>query len=70
MKTKPILDEAALVLSGEKKHLVLTDLHIGFEGNLAQNKIFVGKNTTLNESIQKITNLIDAEKPDSLVLLG
>lgn len=70
MKTKPIPGEPALVLEGQKKHLVLTDLHVGFEANLAHNKIFVGKNTTLNESIQKITSLIDAEKPDSLVLLG
>ena len=70
MKTKPILGEAALLLQGEKKHLVLTDLHVGFEGNLEQNKIFVGKNTTLNESVQKISALIDSQKPDSLVLLG
>lgn len=70
MKTKPIPGEPALVLEGAKKHMVLTDLHVGFEGNLAQNKIFVGKNTTLNESIEKITSLIDSEKPDSLILLG
>ena len=48
MKTKPIPGEPALVLEGQKKHLVLTDLHVGFEANLAHNKIFVGKNTTLN----------------------
>ena len=70
MKTKPILGEAALLLQGEKKHLVITDLHVGFEDKLALNKIFVGKNTTLNEFIEKINSLIDAEKPDSLVLLG
>ena len=70
MKTKPIPGEAALVLEGQKRHLVLTDLHVGFESTLAQNKIFVGKNTTLNESIQKITALIDSEKPDSVILLG
>jgi len=70
MKTKPVPGEAALVLEGHKKHLVLTDLHVGFEASLEQNKIFVGKNTTLNESIQKITSLIDSVKPDSLILLG
>lgn len=70
MKTKPIPGEAALVLQGEKKHLVITDLHVGFEGGLTQNKIFVGKNTTLNESIQKISELIDSEKPHSIILLG
>lgn len=70
MKTAPIPGEPALILEGQKRHLVITDLHIGFESNLAQNKIFVGKNTTTTESIDKITSLIDKEKPDSLVLLG
>mgnify|MGYP006273601735 FL=1 len=70
MKTKPILGEAALLLQGEKKHLIITDLHVGFEDKLALNKIFVGKNTTVNEFIEKINSLIDTEKPDSLVLLG
>ena len=70
MITKPIPGEPALVLEGEKKHLILTDLHVGFEDSLIQNKIFVGKNTTLDESIRKITSLIDSTKPDSLILLG
>ena len=70
MKTSPIPGEAALVLQGQKRHLVLTDLHIGFEDSLAQNKIFVGKNTTSDESISKITSLIDANRPDSVILLG
>jgi putative SbcD/Mre11-related phosphoesterase len=70
MMTKPIPGEPVLVLDGQKKHLVITDIHIGFESNLAQNKIFVGKNTTLNESIQKISSIIDLQNPDSLILLG
>lgn len=70
MKTKPVPGEAALILEGQKRHLVLTDLHVGFEGNLAHNKIFVGKNTTLNESIQKISSLVDSEKPNTIILLG
>ncbi len=68
--TKIVPSKPALILEGTKKHLVITDLHIGFEDSLAQNKIFVGKNTTLNESIEEIRTIIDSQKPDDLVLLG
>lgn len=68
--TKIIPSKPALVLEGEKRHLIVTDLHIGFESNLAQNKIFVGKNTTLEESIQEISSIIREQKPDDVVLLG
>lgn len=68
--TKIVQGEPALLLEGQKRHLVVTDLHIGFESSLAENKIFVGKNTTLNESIQKITSIIESQKPDDLILLG
>jgi putative SbcD/Mre11-related phosphoesterase len=68
--TKIVPSKPALILEGAKKHLVITDLHIGFEDSLAQNKIFVGKNTTLNESIEEIRTIIDSQKPDDLVLLG
>ncbi len=68
--TKMVQGEPALLLEGQKRHLVVTDLHIGFESSLAENKIFVGKNTTLNESIQKISSIIESQKPDDLILLG
>lgn len=68
--TKLVPSKPALILQGDKKHLVITDLHIGFEGNLAQNKIFVGKNTTLNESLEEIYSIIESQKPDDLILLG
>ncbi len=68
--TRIVPSEPALVLEGQKRHLVVTDLHIGFEGNLAKNKIFVGKNTTLNESIEKISSIIESQKPDEVILLG
>jgi putative SbcD/Mre11-related phosphoesterase len=70
MSTKIVSGEPALILEGEKRHLVITDLHIGFEDSLAQNKIFVGKNTTLNESVEKIGAIIKSQKPDDLILLG
>ncbi|MFY9301180.1 MAG: metallophosphoesterase [Candidatus Nitrosotenuis sp.] len=68
--TRIVPGEPALLLEGQKRHLVVTDLHIGFESNLAENKIFVGKNTTLNESIEKISSIIDSQNPDGVILLG
>ena len=70
IKTRIIPSEPALLLEGEKKNLIITDLHIGFESNLASNEIFVGKNTSINETISKVLDLIDQEKPDELILLG
>ena len=70
ISTKIVPGEPALILEGQKRHLVITDLHIGFEDSLAQNKIFVGKNTTLNESLEKISAIIESYNPDGLILLG
>ena len=60
----------ALILEGESKNLIIADLHIGFESNLASKEIFVGKNTTINETISEICKIIEDVKPDSLILLG
>ena len=60
----------ALIIEGQEKNLVITDLHIGFEGNLSQNNIFLGKNTTVNESIKEVEKILVKTKPDSLILLG
>jgi hypothetical protein len=65
LPTKP-----ALIIEGEKKNMVITDLHIGFENNMASNEIFVGKNSTINETIQELSEMIEYEKPDSVILLG
>ncbi len=37
---------------------------------MASNEIFIGKNSTINESIQELSDIIDLEKPDSVILLG
>ncbi len=68
--TRIMPSKPALILEGEKKHLVVTDLHIGFESSMVSNEIFIGKNSTINETIQEISQIIDSEKPDSLILLG
>ena len=59
-----------MVLEGKKKNLIVTDIHIGFESMLASNEIFIGKNTSINETIEELSSVIDSEKPDSLILLG
>ena len=70
MQTRIIPSKPALVLEGERKSLIITDIHIGFENNMASNEIFIGKNSTINELIQEVSELIDSEKPNSVILLG
>lgn len=60
----------ALLIEGQKKYLVVTDLHIGFESSFVSNEIFIGKNTTTNETIDELSEIIEFEKPDSVILLG
>ena len=70
VKTRIIKSEPILILEGEKKYLVITDLHIGFENEFASNKIEIGKNSSVNETIEKLKKVIKIEKPDSVILLG
>ena len=70
LQTRIVPSKPALILEGEKKNLIVTDVHIGFENSMASNEIFIGKNSTINESIQELSEIIDLEKPDSVILLG
>ena len=70
VRTKIVNNYPALIIEGQEKNLVITDLHIGFEGNLSQNNIFLGKNTTVSESIKEVEKILVKTKPDSLILLG
>jgi len=70
VETKIVPSKPALVIEGQNKSLVVTDLHIGFESKLASNNIFVGKNTSINETISDLETIIDSVKPNSLILLG
>ena len=70
LHTRIVPSKPALVLEGTKKSLVITDLHIGFENSMTSNEIFMGKNSTINETIQELSEIIDAETPDSVILLG
>lgn len=70
LQTRIVPSKPALILEGEKKNLIITDIHIGFENSMASNEIFIGKNSTINETIAEISQIIDSENPDSVILLG
>jgi len=70
LQTRIVPSKPVLILEGKKKSLIVTDIHIGFENSLASNEIFIGKNSTINETIQELSEIIDAENPDSVILLG
>jgi len=70
LQTRIIPSKPALIVKGIKKNLIVTDIHIGFENSMASNEIFIGKNSTITETIQELSEIIDAEKPDSVILLG
>ena len=67
---KIVPSQPALILEGKNRSLIVSDLHIGFESKLATNEIFLGKNSTIDETILSIEELIDSTKADSLILLG
>ena len=67
---KIIPGKPALVIEGKEKYLVVTDLHIGFESRFSSNEIFIGKNTSINDTIEELSEIIDSEKPNSVILLG
>ena len=70
VKTIIIPSQPALLLQGKTKNLIISDLHIGFESKFASNEIFIGKNTTTDETINEIESIIESVKADSLILLG
>ncbi|MDH3677729.1 MAG: metallophosphoesterase [Nitrosopumilus sp.] len=70
LREKIVPKKPALIIEGQKKYLIVTDLHIGFESNLTSNEIFIGKNTAINETINELIELVKTEKPNSVVLLG
>jgi len=70
VNTKIVPMQPALILEGKNRSLIVSDLHIGFESKFASNEIFLGKNTTIDETITCIEQLINSSKADSLILLG
>lgn len=70
LQIRIVPSKPVLILEGKKKNIIVTDMHIGFENNMVSNEINIGKYSTINESIQELTEIIDSEKPDSVILLG
>ncbi len=70
LQTRLIQSKPVLILEGKKKNLIVTDLHLGFENTLKSNEIFIGKNSSVNETIEELSEIIDSENPDSVILLG
>ncbi len=68
--TRMVPSRPALVIEGERRHLAVADLHIGFESQLAANNVFVGRNSTVDEVISEISGIIRDEGIESLILLG
>ena len=68
--TRIIDSEPALILEAGRKNLVISDLHIGFEHKFSSNKTTNRKNSSINEIISNVTNIIKKENPDTLILLG
>ena len=69
-QTRIIPSKPVMVMSGQRKCLLLTDIHIGFENSLVANEIFLGKNTTIHHTIAEVSEIIRGEKPDCVILLG
>ena len=70
LHTRIIPSKPVLVLEGIEKNILITDMHIGFENSFVSNEIFIGKNSTINETIEDISRIIEKERPDTLILLG
>ena len=71
MVTTRIIDsEPALILEEEKRNLIISDLHIGFEHKFSSNKNTIGNNSSINDIISNVKKIIKKENPDTLVLLG
>ncbi|MFQ5781882.1 MAG: metallophosphoesterase [Nitrosopumilus sp.] len=70
LQIRLVPSKPALVLEGKKKYLVVTDVHIGFESSMSTNEIFIGKNSSTQETISELSDIIDSENPDAVILLG
>ncbi|HET6458686.1 MAG TPA: metallophosphoesterase [Nitrosopumilaceae archaeon] len=70
VQTRPVQSQPALILEDEKRYLVVTDLHIGFENTFLSNEIHVDPKELVQEAVDSLLSIIESEKPDTLVLLG
>lgn len=72
----PLYPEPALLLiEGQdglsaRRYIVVSDLHLGFEGTLDARGIFIDSNQYLTEIIDRLVRLLQSYKPEALILLG
>ena len=69
VKTRIIESEPALILQEEEKHLVIADLHIGFEYTLSANKIFLGSNSSVKQITTNLKNILRNENINYMILI-
>jgi len=58
----------ALVIAGEERHLIVADLHFGIEADLAAHGMHFKSRSAAR--VERLLKIIDATKPDDLILLG
>ena len=68
VRIKIIEGQPALIMEAEKRHLIISDLHIGFEHKFSSNKIFLGKNSATMNIVNDIKKLIQTENVQSIIL--
>ena len=65
---EPIIGYPALMVTNQRRILVLSDLHLGWEHYLSEKGIHIPSQTQL--ILNKIKNLIEITDPDLILLLG
>ena len=68
--TRLVQSQPALILEDEKRYLVVTDLHIGFENTFLANDIHIEPKDLINDVLANLELIIESQRPDSLILLG
>ncbi|MDQ4101052.1 MAG: metallophosphoesterase family protein, partial [Thermoproteota archaeon] len=70
VKIRPIHPHAAILLEGAgRKYITVSDLHIGLEAELLAKGITVSS-TLVSEMIDELSDLVQSEHADSIILLG
>ena len=67
-RLKPLINNAAMIVEGEFKTLVIADLHLGIEAELREKGINIGSQT--EKLLERAIRCVKAAEPDVIVLLG
>ncbi|WP_445475257.1 metallophosphoesterase [Methanococcoides methylutens] len=65
---EPVINEPALIVSGDTKALVLADIHLGIEWDLYRSGFSIP--SQIEQRLERIMKLVEQEEPDRIVLLG